>query len=126
MNKKSLEALIKSGALDAFDERATLLHNVPRILDRIKGTQQQAASGGGLFAMEAIEGADLALTKVPPFSLMDQLQQEFSVFKTLISAHPFDGMYGYLRGKYTFISMMKDVEGYGEYHILGMIKSISR
>jgi hypothetical protein len=47
---------------------------------------------------------------MPAYPLMEQLQQEFSVFKTLLSAHPFDGLYNYFRGKYTFISMMKDIE----------------
>jgi len=126
INKKSLEALIKSGALDEYEQRSTLLANTQRILDRIKWSEQQAAAWWGLFAMEAIEWADLQLEQLPAYPLMEQLQQEFTVFKTLLSAHPFDGLYNYFRGKYTFISMMKDVEGFGEYTVMAMIKSISR
>ena len=56
---------------------------------------------------------------------MANLRLEYDVFRTLISAHPFDGMYSYLR-KFTFISMFKDVEGFGEYNMLGYIKAINR
>ena len=126
MNKKSLEALTKSWALDSFENRATLLDNISRILDWIKWSQQQKESGGGLFDMWAVEGANLDLPPSPDFTVMQKLAQEFAVFKSLVSAHPFDGMYGYLRGKYTFISMMKDVEWFGDFTVLGMIKSINR
>jgi hypothetical protein len=45
-------------------DRFTLSANTNRILDRVKTIGNAAASGGGLFAMEAVDGADLQLEKV--------------------------------------------------------------
>lgn len=126
INKKSLEALIQSWALDSFEGRSTLRKNINRILDRVKGKEKQASQWAWLFDIGTIEWANLELKKEEPFTLLETMQQEYNVFKTLLSSHPFDGMYNYLRSKYNFISMMKDVEGFGEFNILWMIKAINR
>jgi DNA polymerase-3 subunit alpha len=46
LNKKSLEGLVKSGALDQFNDRKVLLHNVEIILDWVKNS---ANADQGLF-----------------------------------------------------------------------------
>ncbi|MBP7848261.1 hypothetical protein KA013_03545 [Patescibacteria group bacterium] len=45
INKKSLEALIKSGALDSYNDRKTLLANTNTILDWVKSASNQKSSG---------------------------------------------------------------------------------
>jgi DNA polymerase III alpha subunit len=47
--------LIKSGALDQLYNRATLWHNIKRILDWVKASEQQTKNGGGLFAMDEVQ-----------------------------------------------------------------------
>lgn len=125
INKKSLEALIKSWSLDQFEDRFTLIANTQRILDRVKSAHGQQQSAW-LFAMEAVEWADLSLPKAKDEWFMAYLQLEYDIYKTLISAHPLDGMFTYIRKKHNFISMFKDVEWFGEFTILWFIKSINR
>ena len=87
MNKKSLGALAKSWALDGFEQRATILDNTSRILDRVKGSQQQEQNGGWLFDMWAVEGADLQLTASTEYSLMEKLALEFSLCSNHLFQH---------------------------------------
>ncbi|USN56040.1 MAG: hypothetical protein H6765_01410 [Candidatus Peribacteria bacterium] len=55
INKKSLESLIKSGALDCFADRMTLVANTTRILDWVKSIGDHQQQGGGLFAVQDVE-----------------------------------------------------------------------
>lgn len=125
LNKKSLEALAKSGALDAFEDRFTLLANISRMIERIKTSSQQQA-WLGLFAMDAVQWWWLTLDKARDEGFIAKLKLEQEIFKTIISGHPFDGMYAYMKRKYNFISMMKDVENYGDFIIVGFIKQVVR
>ncbi len=126
INKKSLEALIKSGALDSYNDRKTLLANTNTILDWVKSASNQKSSGWGLFDMGDVQWADLVFAPGPAMPMMERIKTEFEVFKTLISAHPFDGLYNYIKPHYNFISMFQGVEKFGEFKILAFIKSISR
>ncbi len=125
MNKKSVEALCKSWALDEFYDRFTLVANIHRIIDRSKMSTSQAATWW-LFAMEEIQWSDLSLEPVTQWSNMDILFYEQSIFKTFLSSHPLDWLFPYIRSKYIFISMFADVEDYWEYSLLGYIKWISK
>ncbi len=126
INKKSLEALIKSGALDIYNDRLTLLTNISTILDWVKSAGHQKSNWGGLFDMGAVQWADLVFKPGPQASLMETIKTEFEVFKTLISCHPFDGLYSYIKPNYNFISMFAGKEKFGEFKILAFIKSINR
>lgn len=126
INKKSLEALVKAWTLDIFADRASLQNSIKRMLDWMKWLEKQQAMWWWLFAMGDVPGADLRLDTATPYTHMQILAQEFSMFKCLISSHPFDGMFTYLKDKYTLISMMKDVEWFGDFNVCGMIKSINR
>jgi DNA polymerase III alpha subunit len=44
INKKTIESLIKSGALDEFASRSILLDNVNNILDWVKNSQTKKES----------------------------------------------------------------------------------
>jgi DNA polymerase-3 subunit alpha len=72
LNKKSLESLIKCGALDGFGERNQMLENSDKLLDFTKGLGKEVASQqSSLFGMMAAEsgipvlrlGAALEATK---------------------------------------------------------------
>ena len=51
LNKKSLEALIKSGAMDDFGDRIDLLENVDKYLDHNRTHTKQDKSQGNMFDM---------------------------------------------------------------------------
>ncbi|MFA5747507.1 MAG: DNA polymerase III subunit alpha [Candidatus Absconditabacterales bacterium] len=121
INKKSLEGLIKSGALDDFADRGTLLENVEYILERTKRSKDMS---GGLFGSMSSSN-NITFKKILQTSMMDKLMMEQDVFKSFVSGNPLDGLYLYLK-KYNFISQFKESENFGNFFIVGYIKNIQR
>ncbi len=123
LKKKSLESLIKAGALDRFGDRYTLLGNIDELLARVKHASQPQT---WFFDTLMMDDSALQLTPVASPGLLSLFAYEHEVFGTLISGHPFDGLYDYLKQKVNFISMFKDRENYGEFKIICFIKEINR
>lgn len=99
LNKKSLEALIKSGAMDEFGDRIDLLENLDRYLDYNKTTTRQDKSQGNMFDMlfgqtetQAIEDQSNQNKRVEqrPESLPQRLLWEKELLGIYISGHPLD------------------------------------
>ncbi|MEN9558637.1 MAG: hypothetical protein RL141_1006 [Candidatus Parcubacteria bacterium] len=91
-NKKSLEALAKSGALDCFGDRSRILFNTDTLLEYHKRVAQEALSGQvNLFAMAGDTKSTHALTLklAPPASNHDLLAWEKELLGLYVSAHPF-------------------------------------
>lgn len=119
INKKSLEGIIKSGALDQFHDRKVLLDNLDIILDWVKNS---ANADQGLFGwMET----SIALKKSDSSTLMERLMMEQEVFKAFVSWNPLDGLYKYIK-KFTFLSLVKEKTDIGNFIIVGYIKDIQR
>ena len=87
LNRKSLEWLIKSGALDAFWDRKMLRENLDIIIDRIANSAH--ANQWLFWDLEST----IPLKKIQPSKLMERLMMEQEVFKTFISGNPLDGLY---------------------------------
>ena len=121
VNKKSLEGLIKSGALDDFGERGTLLANSETILERSKKSKEM---WWWLFGNIEIS-SKISLKPSEPLTVMERLMMEQQVFKAFISWHPLDGLYTYFK-KYNFISQFKEKENFGNFVIVWYIKNIQR
>ncbi|MDR0449089.1 MAG: DNA polymerase III subunit alpha [Rickettsiales bacterium] len=99
LNKRVLEALIKSGALDSLDKnRAKLFMN----MDRIIGYAASAKTAGmSLFDTAGIDDvSDDKLSKqmdeAPAWSFSDKLAGEYAMLGFYISAHPLDQYKGVL------------------------------
>ncbi|MBD3250988.1 DNA polymerase III subunit alpha, partial [Candidatus Uhrbacteria bacterium] len=90
-NKKSLEVLIKSGALDCFGERNGLLFNIDSILAFHKQVVNEAASGqNSLFANTAVDLTETVhLKPAPPASQQEKLTWERELLGLFLSEHPF-------------------------------------
>lgn len=58
LNKKSLEALVKSGAMDQFGDRGVMLANLPDLLEYNKEQQARPENQASLFSMFDEIGAD--------------------------------------------------------------------
>lgn len=121
INKKSLESLTKSGALDAYTDRNTILKNIEQTIERSKSAKSMNM---GLF------GGDEMTTKITfkntyTTSMMEKLFMEQEVFKAFVSGHPLDGLYRYIK-KFNFISQFKNIEDAGNFVIIGYIKNIQR
>lgn len=94
-NKKSLEALAKSGALDRFGERNRIVANIDIISLYNRNMQKEKESGQtNLFAFAAPEGKasrpPLALREVPPADKQDLLAWEKELLGLYVSSHPFE------------------------------------
>jgi DNA polymerase-3 subunit alpha len=89
MNKKSLESLIKSGALDEFDERAKMLASIEDILQFGRNAEANRNSKQlGLFGTTGRVAPVLRLEQVEPASSMQRLKWEKELLGLYVSAQP--------------------------------------
>ncbi len=95
LNKKSLEALTKSGALDSLAERALILANTEQLLNFVRSKQKQKNNGqislfGSLTEEKKIP--ELSLNSTVPADLKQRLAWEKELLGLYISGHPFAEM----------------------------------
>jgi len=90
-NKKSLEAMIKSGALDALGERNQLLANIEQILVFHKSAMKDINSGqANMFSSTPlVASSGLTLRAVPPATKREKLLWERELLGLYVSEHPF-------------------------------------
>ena len=99
LNKKSIEALAKCGALDSLAERNQVLKNIEKILNFSKIIQKELASGQtDLFgdAEKSVSWSGLKLEKVEPAKKKERLAWEKNFLGLYISEHPLDEYKDYL------------------------------
>lgn len=91
LNKKSLEALIKTGALDEFGERGQMLENLEMLLEYHKEQAKDNAQDS-LFGLMSEDSKipDLSLCPAPPATMTNTLQWEKELLGLFISGHPLD------------------------------------
>lgn len=109
INRRSLESLIKSGALDRFGDRNQLYFNIEAILEYQKRVTQEANSGQfNLFALSTVNLSQPALTlkPAPPAATRDILIWEKELLGLYISAHPFKDFSHQLAGLVTEIKQL--------------------
>ena len=90
LNKKSLESLAKSGALDCLGERNQILHNVDMLLEYNR--ESSRASNGmqnSLFSMTPeIKVASIRLQDATPASKKERLTWEKELLGLYVTEHP--------------------------------------
>lgn len=112
LNKKSLESLIKSGAMDAFGERGALLSNMETMLLYNKEVGKTSKFQGSLFG-----GADIAaapsfkLAPAEPARKEDMLQWEKELLGLYVSGHPLDKIRDKLEKRDINIKRIKEALG---------------
>lgn len=97
LNKKSLEALIKCGAMDALGERGEMLGNLEGLLAYNK-EKNMTAGQDSLFGNTAAVQS-LRLEKTPPAEAKDKLTWEKELLGLYVSGHPLDQFKEKLAGK---------------------------
>lgn len=92
MNKKSLEALIMCGAMDAFGDRGVLYGNSEELLAFHKGLKNHNGAGqDSLFAgLDSNPNATLTLRNTPEATMAQKLTWEKELLGLYISGHPLD------------------------------------
>jgi DNA polymerase III subunit alpha len=91
LNKKSLEALITTGALDRFHERGLMHANMENLLAFNKDTVARRESAqSSLFGGMESSVDSLELTPADPATQMKKLQWEKDLLGVYVSGHPLD------------------------------------
>ena len=108
LNKKSLEALIKSGAMDEFGDRGIMYANVPDILEYNKEQHKQSENQDSLFGL-AGPGTEshLKLHAEGKATPSEKLAWEKELLGLYISGHPLDKYKKILEGRDINIEMIK-------------------
>ena len=93
LNKKSLEALIKSGALDCFGEdRGIMIANIDLLLAFNKESEKQDSDQNSLFGLMADHSSVpiLRLNEAPPAPPKEKLAWEKELLGLYVSGHPLE------------------------------------
>jgi len=109
LNKKSLEALIKSGAMDKLGERGQMLANMEEALSYHKEHTDGPANQDSLFAdlKDQSSIASLRLKDAQPATMNEKLSWERELLGLYISGHPLDAHKDKLKGSETSIVKIK-------------------
>lgn len=119
INKKSLEALILSGALDRFGERGSLLKSIGTMTSYTKELEgKKASSQIGLFDMGGEDNSfahlQFSLEKSPVMSYEEKITGEKLSIGYSVSGHGLDGLGPFIErrtiGKETAQQFLKDFE----------------
>jgi DNA polymerase-3 subunit alpha len=109
LNKKSLEALIKAGAMDEFGERGQMLNNIDAFLDFNKESAKQPTNQDSLFGGLSVSPAStLRLTESKPARMEEKLAWEKELLGLYISGHPLDKFRDVLSKREITIARMKE------------------
>jgi len=94
LNKRVLESLIKSGAMDSLGHRAQLMFVLDKAVERAEKSQRDAASGQhglfGVFQQEENPAANEKLPDVPDWDEHTRLAAEKEILGFFITGHPLE------------------------------------
>ncbi len=94
LNKRVLESLIKSGAMDSLGRRAQVMTVLDRAMERAQKTQRDVESGQhglfGVFQEEESEAHNDKLPNIPDWDEQTRLAAEKEILGFFISGHPLE------------------------------------
>ena len=94
LNKRVLESLIKSGAMDSLGRRAQLMAVLDRAIERAQKTQRDAESGQhglfGVFQQEETRADNDKLPNTPDWDEHTRLAAEKEILGFFITGHPLE------------------------------------
>ena len=112
LNKKTIEALTKAGALDSLGERRTFVEHYNYIVDFAKSAGDVSSSQADLFSqMEDDTFAQIEFPETEPASNQQKLLWEKETLGMYVSNHPLAGLRNYVKKKARLIESIeqKDV-----------------
>lgn len=126
LNKKSLEALIKSGAMDEFGERGMLSANIDNLLSYSREKNNAPTNQTSLFGMMTDTSSipTLKLKDAPPMSQKERLASEKELLGLYISGHPLEDHREKLETKGKQIKHLDECQENHECIIGGIIEEI--
>ena len=94
LNKRVLESLVKSGAMDSLGRRAQLMAVLDKAMERAQKTQRDAESGQhglfGVFQQEEVQAANDKLPNIPDWDEHIRLAAEKEILGFFITGHPLE------------------------------------
>jgi len=109
LNKKSIEALIKTGALDRFEERGKMLTNIDALLAfNREQTSGKEANQDSLFGGIESTVNDLELADAPDATTEEKLLWEKELLGVYVSGHPLDQFADELKKRTSITDIKKD------------------
>jgi DNA polymerase-3 subunit alpha len=94
LNKRVLESLIKSGAMDGLGRRAQVMAVLDRAIEGAQKTQRDAESGQhglfGVFQQEEVSASNNKLPDTPDWDEHTRLANEKEILGFFISGHPLE------------------------------------
>ena len=125
-NKKSLEALIKTGALDSLGERNEMIENLEEILAFNKEVAKSSSDQSNLFAdSNLVTAPQLRLKKAPPATAEDKLMWEKELLGLYISGHPLDKFKSkFEKADFNISKIKKEAKNDTTVKIIGHVESV--
>ena len=109
LNKKSMEALIKSGSMEEFGERGSLLFNLENMLEYNKEALKQSANQTSLFGgLSEVALPSFKLKNAPEATQAEKLFWEKELLGLYISGHPLDRLKEKLENRDINIKKIKE------------------
>lgn len=131
LNKKVIQALAYSGAMDEFGDRKQIASGFEEIVKFSKFAQTSEALGqtdifGALVESGAEEMQSFRLPKVEKSSEIQQLQWEKAYLGMYVSKHPLDGLSRYLKKKVSLIGDLTKKNFGRMVKVSGMVSGIKK
>jgi len=130
LNKKSLESLVKSGALDSFGDRGQFLGNIENMLNFGKEISKTTANGQVSLFAQAPNLNVVHKIKMGPakeISRQEKLSWERELLGVYISEHPFADYKKHLAGKNVLpLSILAKRSREAPVNVAGIITSIKK
>jgi DNA polymerase-3 subunit alpha len=94
LNKRVLESLIKSGAMDGLGRRAPLMAVLDKAIEQAQKTQRDSESGQhglfGVFQQEEVQSSNHKLPEIPDWDEHQRLANEKEILGFFITGHPLE------------------------------------
>ncbi len=124
LNKKSMEALIKSGCMDEWGDRGILLANLEDMLNYHRETSAQDKNQVSLFGGLAQTSPSFKLKEAKEATQAEKLLWEKELLGLYISGHPLDRIRSKLENREINIKKIKESVGNGiQVTIAGIIEN---
>ena len=128
LNKKSLESLIKSGAMDAFGERNKLIFNMEDALAYNKESGKSKKNQNSLFSLMTNSASlpELRFKETEPASQHEKLLWEKDLLGLYVSGHPLDKFKDKMEKIKTKIGDVKNLPDNMPFVTAGMIETAKK
>jgi len=128
LNKKLLEALAKSGALDSLGDRATLVEHYESIVDFAKSCGDISSAQTDLFAQveSSMEAAKIEFPETTEVSPQQKLAWEKETLGMYVSSHPLAGLKKYIGKKANLIANITTKEVGKKITLAGIVEGVKK